>query len=372
MTPQLESLCAFFRPHRGVTGLSDWKFFAVAALQFTAFVFLVRDPWFGNHYFTAMPGVLSAFLALILVTTPAWEDQLLGPVRGANLFLQITLLAPVTLFLMRVAGKPQEPERLSSLWSWFTSRIGDAVDFVGLSELVPDFLQEIFTNPWLLLLTLLVLIGFSLRSGVLRIGVVGAVFFGGFVAALAAREGDNGCFIPATAALLGAIALQACNYKSISGCARIVRALEPVTRKADYRTELKLALCAFQRKTLSEDEVNAIVSEEFPNSPDAAARRLLQDLIRKRGILTLTLSPAGLRLTTATEFAHAPESLLAGVSRLPRLFFVSILALAWLLSPLDLIPDAIPFLGFLDDAAIGILSSVIFYRSLGGTSDRSA
>ena len=56
MTPQLESLCAFFRPHRGVTGLSDWKFFAVAVSSicfialflFKGFVYFFRTITFAG------------------------------------------------------------------------------------------------------------------------------------------------------------------------------------------------------------------------------------------------------------------------------------------------------------------------------------
>ena len=56
------------------------------------------------------------------------------------------------------------------------------------------------------------------------------------------------------------------------------------------------------------------------------------------------------------EFVRAAE--------VPRLLFALFFALLWIVSPVDLIPDAIPFFGTLDDAAVAILAALSCGRTL--------
>ena len=60
------------------------------------------------------------------------------------------------------------------------------------------------------------------------------------------------------------------------------------------------------------------------------------------------------------------NTLLRGVAEVPRLLFALCFALLWIISPVDLIPDAIPFVGTLDDAAVAILAALSFRRPFRG------
>ncbi len=57
------------------------------------------------------------------------------------------------------------------------------------------------------------------------------------------------------------------------------------------------------------------------------------------------------------------DNLLSAVSVLPRVVFVCGFALLWVMMPVDLIPDGIPFVGVLDDLAVTVLCGVIAQRS---------
>ena len=82
-----------------------------------------------------------------------------------------------------------------------------------------------------------------------------------------------------------------------------------------------------------------------------------QRLIELRG------NRGGTFLTPCPELG-VENTLLRGVAEVPRLLFALFFALLWIVSPVDLIPDAIPFFGTLDDAAVAILAALSCGRTL--------
>jgi len=64
-------------------------------------------------------------------------------------------------------------------------------------------------------------------------------------------------------------------------------------------------------------------------------------------------SVGGLRADAATLFRLVRETLRGGYRRLPKRTLVAMVAaLIYFVSPLDLLPDVLPLLGFVDDAAV--------------------
>ena len=53
----------------------------------------------------------------------------------------------------------------------------------------------------------------------------------------------------------------------------------------------------------------------------------------------------------------AYNSLMSALAIYPRKLIVAMVGIVWLVCPLDIVPDSIPFFGMLDDAAIAILSA---------------
>ena len=62
------------------------------------------------------------------------------------------------------------------------------------------------------------------------------------------------------------------------------------------------------------------------------------------------------RVNTATR---AFEKLRKGNARSPRNIVLAILAVLYIVSPFDIIPDWFPFIGWLDD--IGVLSTLLYF-----------
>ncbi|HBJ87888.1 MAG TPA: hypothetical protein DDZ88_29320 [Verrucomicrobiales bacterium] len=51
------------------------------------------------------------------------------------------------------------------------------------------------------------------------------------------------------------------------------------------------------------------------------------------------------------------------IATVPKLAVAGLIALAWILSPIDLIPDATPVIGALDDVAAGLVVAGMAFRS---------
>ena len=354
------------RLRRGVGGFRDWKFFAVLALQFAALVLLLRDPWFGVNFFEGEAGITLTFLALIIVASFAWEELLFGAPRGFNLLLHCTFLAPFTLFLVRVMDRSPATQPGDSLFAGIRSTFGAIDAKLGITELVPRFLPDLFTNPWPAFAAAAVLLAFCFRRPAIRFGIVAVLLILSTAAALSAPEGDNRCFIPAALALLLAAGLQFCPYRKVVLYCNLIRAIEPLRDEARFRASLVLLTTLARDGVIPENRLLALFRGTLPEVSSDELHTAVSEqlhLLIGSGLVELHSGNDGVRLSLSPR-AGATDSLLAGIAIWPRMVFLSLFALLWVLSPIDLIPDAVPLFGALDDAAITILAAAQFRRAV--------
>lgn len=358
-----------FRPHAGVRSFTDPNFFLVILLQFASCVCFIRDPWFGRFFFTFETNLLIALLALVIVASFAWEESRLGSPRGANLLLHFTLLVPFTMFLTRLFGASPARAFDSSLFGLLRERVAELGGFLGINQQVPEFLKDLFVSPLLPLTVLAVLAGCCFRRPALRFGFLFLVLAAGFLAALKAPEGSALYCFAATAALGAALLLQSNPAANAIACGRILRELERETDRAAYRAKLRIATETLRRKELDADTTVRLTRDEYPDVSAMELRaitaQLTGDLVTLHRLLELRGDRGGTILTTCPELG-TENLLLRGVAEVPRLLFALCFALLWIISPVDLIPDAIPFVGTLDDAAVAILAALSFRRPFRG------
>jgi len=88
-------------------------------------------------------------------------------------------------------------------------------------------------------------------------------------------------------------------------------------------------------------------------------------LVNEHGILSIQGSSEGLLLLPSANL-NVQESLLSQLGMWPRTIILALIALTWLILPLDAVPDTIPFVGLLDDAAILLLGGMPLFQRVAG------
>jgi len=84
-------------------------------------------------------------------------------------------------------------------------------------------------------------------------------------------------------------------------------------------------------------------------------------MLYEYSLITISATSSGYFATPDPELFNC-SSLLQKIAVLPRMAVILVLAVLWLASPIDLIPDALPF-GGVDDVVVAILSSTIVKKT---------
>ena len=113
---------------------------------------------------------------------------------------------------------------------------------------------------------------------------------------------------------------------------------------------------------LGEATAEGLVRQTYEAAPgiDAAGVReitrcITRDLVTTHGLLQVRHDAEGIFLVPppALEFE---ADVLEQIARLPRMVIVFLLASVWVLMPFDILPDAIPLVGAIDDVIIMTLA----------------
>ena len=86
-------------------------------------------------------------------------------------------------------------------------------------------------------------------------------------------------------------------------------------------------------------------------------------MILTHALVTLRNDASGIFMSPDPLLFFYGDNPLAAVATLPRIVFVCAFALLWVMMPFDLIPDALPFVGVLDDISVTALSIMVARQS---------
>lgn len=356
--------CTFFSP----------KWLVITSLYLLSSALMGCDPWFGGEMFTYAQGGYVILLSMILVSTICFDWCYLGQSRGGNLFLQFLLLLPMALLLGRLIGAPAETSAQSAnLLSYLKSAFKSAAEFVGLLDLIPNAVKDLFAS--FKSACLFLMICFSLtaaRNKSIRVGMIVTIF--AFLVSFTvadAKASPSVQFIAGMILMLLGIVMHFHDTTSESIDRNILLHLQNVTDEAERRCSIRVLkkVCAeghVTPKTIFE-VIYRCYAEEFQVEPNIVrsqvAPLILNRLVSEHGLLEIFYANgrAEIRPTAALINPHNPLLLVAMV---PRCVVVGVIALFWWLTPVDLIPDSIPFVGSLDDFVIvtlgggGVLQSI--------------
>ena len=354
----------------GITGFKSVKFYLVLALYLASTVILAHDAFFFSYgSFQWNQPILVVLTAFLVISTINWELLLTGKPEGANLLLQCVLVIPFAIFIARILGKPAAPQD-ANLTSWVAHYADEAGKLI-----LPDFLIKplewaaaFFQNIWLLVLIVILEIALCFKGQKLKAGILCTFIAVIFIKSLSEIR-HPGMFLLGTAFLFVGFALQACNYARLAYFEQVVDSMPMASDSRLLGTILRCMSIMYESEKMEERQFLQIVRSsysphgEYPEGDvKAIAGEISRKMIFEYSLVSLNGSKDGYFAYPKSSLFHA-NNLLYYISIIPRIAIISVIALLWLASPVDLIPDFLPF-GGLDDAIIAILSTVVAKRSL--------
>jgi len=359
-------------PAQGVLDFRDWRFYLAALLLAGGTLCLIRDPYFiVNGEFEFRQGVVVLLLALVIGSAFTWETPIFGRPAGANLLLQSFAMVPFALFVTRLcatdggSSPDLTPPRGSSPWDIF------ALSMNNLLSLIPGWILEIFRNWRVLLLFLIVLAILCLRRVILRSAAIVLTLLI-LLACQINRGGDLKWLAWGMLLLIAALAVMFCRYDRMSYYENILLRIRRGGELGaeELRAMLLIMAQLEQGGRISESGFRQIVKNCYAAEGryDDGEITLISGEVAKRMILvhrlvTLHNDGDGVFMSPDPLLLFYHDSLLGAISTLPRIVFACAFALLWVLLPIDLIPDALPFVGTLDDIAVAVLGFVVTQRT---------
>ena len=357
------AIAASPRNKAGVAGIYDPKWIFIALCYIGAIALMGQDPWYGDRQFTYNQGVFVGILAFLIVAGFCWESYLLGRPGGINLILQFLLIIPLALFIGRIAGLPLEPETAYGFLGQLKSYVSNLKDEMGFTGLVPQWIQDVFRNPGILLLIFFTAIAFTQQKNSRRFALILVAFLVPLVQTLSHDPQPSISFGIGCLLMITGIALQKSRYGNIVAQQNILSRLQAVDDRSELKCSLRISKRAAEEGFITEDGVLAIVHREYGKTAGkdqltlrAIAQALSYRLVREHRILELHGDERGFFLTPYADIFRI-DSIFDEIAVWIRKIILTGLVIIWLISPIDFFPDAIPILGSIDDALITLIGA---------------
>jgi hypothetical protein len=355
---------AIKRSASGVAGFSDPKWIAIALLYVAAIALMGLDPWYGDKYFSYNQGIFVGILAILVVAGFCWEIYLLGRPAGINLALHCLLILPVGLLIGRIAGySAVHTDPSYGFLGKLKDYVGSLTDAVGIGSILPLWIQDIFRSPGILLLIFFTSLAFTQKKANRRFALVAVAFLIPAMQTLSHHPRPSLTFGLGCLALLIGIVLQYNRYGDIVGQQNILKRLHSVDDRLEYRCSLRIAKRTIEDGFITEDAVLAVIQREYgklgemdPAAIRGIAQAISHRLVREHRVLELYGDERGFFLIPYPGMLTV-ESLFDEIAVWIRKIIITGIAVIWLVSPIDLFPDAMPVLGAVDDAMIGLIGA---------------
>jgi hypothetical protein len=345
----------------GVNRLFSWQWYLVASCFYGAFCLMAFDPWFGRSQFHYGFSLISMLIAYVLLVTLFFDMKLFGRNQGANLFLQISFFFPLMLFVARILGRPgPDVEQRFSVLRVVRETLSQANLFVFGGEFPPRIIVEILTSPATAITMGLLFAGTAIpKSRALKGGIILMVILGALFGTVASETTPSLSWFLGVALMIFGLTWMRHDVVSVQDDFVMVSILRDIDDAAEYKASLKLCNNALKDGPLTLNTALDIVAEIYqgytPAEVGYIAETLCTRLIERYKLLEL-IHAEDKKLVPGRAFDSQP-GLFEVAALLPRDIVIIVIAIVWIVSPLDLIPDAIPFIGLLDDMCIAYLGT---------------
>jgi len=369
-------LVAYISPVRGINRIGARWIGTLSLLTFS-FILITKDPYFTGYGggFSIHRGIWAFVLGFVIAAALNWELLLFGAPRGPRLLLHIIFFFPVIFIVIRLTGGSGTMESdPGTLVGIFGDVLGKVVEWSGLKALVPHWFWELFSNCWITLLFVLIMGALSFKLLGVKIAVLIFFVIIGVAQVFISSNSGAGWLVASLACLGFAMWLMYDPYLDRVYIENVLARLtqSPGMDPLECRTILRLMQKAHQENSVASPALYTIVASEYgkyaeDHHLDAEQLKSIAGIIARKMVVEYSLTEFGsnsngLILVPRPDLNYS-NSTLKWLSIVPREIAIGLLAFLWLISPIDLIPDAVPFLGVLDDAAIGTISIFAIMRN---------
>jgi hypothetical protein len=340
----------------------------VIVLYVAAARLMMLDPWFtgdtipGNTFTWRQSSVIT-LLGLLMVSAIAFEWHLLGVSKGLNLVGQIVLAYPFTLFVARLLGRPWHQADTGGVIGALFAAVRAAGGFLGVSSFIPAWVADALSSPGTAMVLLALCVVTSVGgTAATRMGLTAGLFFIPLAVAFSQPPVPGLPFLGGLATMLFGMALQFRDVDKYHRDKEILHRLRHVTDELERRCCLRLVTRTWADGRLGEQTAEGLVRQTYEHVPGVDAgtvreitRSITHDLVTTHGLLQVRHDSEGIFLVPppALEFE---ADVLEQIARLPRMVIVFLLASCWVLMPFDIVPDAIPLVGAVDDVLVMTLA----------------
>ena len=360
---------------RGVASFTSLRFFTVLLFYIAALVVLALDPFFQkNGIFVYRQGIVTVFFAFVITAALNWEMLLFGRASGGNLLLQTMQIPPLTMLLARLVAFPSSPliknpslgERLKQFVQYADREL------FNIAGAIPEWLRDIFSNWRISLCFILILMILSCRNVRAKVAMLICMLVVFLASALQADGKFPLYLIGGTLLLAVGYVVQFCRYDRVIFFENAVRRIARNGSCDSLLASVMLSVLSdfyesgrVSRQQLLQRVQSVYAQNRALNGSDL--QLIAGEIVRK---MVYQFNLAEVHSNADGEFlAPHPglfryDSLLGMIAVVPRIILTAAFCLLWILFPIDLIPDGIPFFGVLDDMTVTLISCFVFHRSL--------
>ncbi|MBQ9367232.1 MAG: DUF1232 domain-containing protein [Victivallales bacterium] len=351
----------------GVESLASLRFWLVLCCYLASVLIILRDAFFFQEYDFKMQGIIPIILAFLIASDLNWIMLFTGRPGGPNLFLQVLMMAPLSLLISRMIGPYalQKVEDRTVLQHIFNTMHNAVMSLAqSLQAWLPKWLLEMACHPWLALLILTVLLVLCFRSSHVRLSVLGIILL--VMLATTIANGLNRPFLLAVLVFILGIALQWNPYGKIAYLCNVHKQLGNQSGDA-LMFEVIVATMErlFENGEMNGREFEQIVRDRYAPRIEYSReeqRLMMNEIIRRMvegyHLVSLDVTINGTVMHPLPELYEC-NRLLANFTVIPRFIAVAFIAVVWTLMPFDAFPDSIPVIGLLDDLAICWISAIV-------------
>ncbi|MDA0841955.1 MAG: YkvA family protein [Planctomycetota bacterium] len=325
--------------------------------------FMASDPWFGKDSFSWNQGVFVILVSYVIVTTIAFEWNLLGRSRGFNLLLQFLLIAPFSIMFGRIVSRPTDPEAAKGLLGEAIYTVKDFLSMAtGVKDIIPGWMLEPFATPGTAIFMVLVCVALSYGTIRTRVGMLVLVITISFVSTIGSDAPPSFQFYWGLGFLILGVALHIHNVNATVQQEQALKRLRDVDDELERKCSLRILCKVLEDGRMNEKGAFETVRRHYQGHAQSAeeialcARSIINRLVNEHGVLAIRGSAEGSFLVPSSGLS-VQESIFSQLGSWPRCVLLGFLAFVWLILPLDAIPDSVPFVGLLDDAAIVLLGA---------------